>query len=120
PKVQLLIAAIRGEVVGYLWCRIVFDTVDVVSLFHREILVPEWRGKGIGTALLRHAESLLGAFAGTRPHGESFVFRSNVSASERESVERLQREGYTVENSMLELVLNDLSDLPEPVVPDDI
>lgn len=46
-----LVAEEQGEVVGYLMARFDSDLTDIIRLG----LHPQWQGKGIGRALLRHA-----------------------------------------------------------------
>jgi GNAT superfamily N-acetyltransferase len=72
-------------------------------------VVPQWRGKGIGTALLRWAEARArGMDRGCAAPGE---LAANASDGEQSAIELLQNEGYQLRFLSPELA-HDLAELP--------
>ncbi len=117
PARQMLMAEIRGRLVGYAWIRSWAAADGRWVLFHRLMIAPEWRGKGIGAALMHWAEQALIEIAKQRPPGTPAMLRSDIYSTERETVARLEAAGYRVGHSDVELTLPSLTDLPEPITP---
>lgn len=114
PRVQMLIAEVGALPVGYTWIRVWAQDERTWVCAHRSHLLPDWRGKGIGTAMLSWAEDLLAAIAANRPTGVDAFYRSATYDTERETVARLESAGYALGNSTDDMALDDLSGLPEP------
>ncbi len=118
PQRQMLLAEARGRLIGYVWIRAWQAADGSWILFHRVLIHPEWRGKGIGIALMRWAESALAEIARQRPPGTPALLRTDVYSTERETVARLDAAGYQLGHSDVELALAALDELPESVAPD--
>ncbi|MFO7322971.1 MAG: GNAT family N-acetyltransferase [Chloroflexota bacterium] len=114
PARQVLIAEVSGSIVGYQWIRSWAQADGSWTLYHRGLLLPEWRGKGIGTALLGWAETVLGMAALFRPSGVVARFVTAVTTDERETVTRLEAAGYAVENTVIEMQLVNLMTIEPP------
>ncbi len=65
-------------------------------------VLPKWRGRGIGTELLRWGEAAAREMAVGRP-GERFEFAGNASATERDSAALLLDAGYRPAYTVLEM-----------------
>jgi ribosomal protein S18 acetylase RimI-like enzyme len=68
-------------------------------------VVPEWRGKGIATAMLRRAEDQIRRLAATEHPGKRAEFAANASSTEHEATELLLHEGYRAAYTLLEMGL---------------
>jgi ribosomal protein S18 acetylase RimI-like enzyme len=82
-------------------------------------VLPESRGRGIGTALLRWGEDLARELAAGRP-GERFEFAGNASATERDSASLLLDAGYRPAYTVLEMGFDPAFRLPRVPLPDGI
>src|SRR3990172_7589565 len=101
PYQDMIFAEVYGEVVGYgrLWWEMNYDG-DWLG-FHFAFLAPDWRRKGIGTAMLHFSEGRLRRIAaGLLAEGEIAestprFFDVEVSATEVGREALLTKEGYT-------------------------
>src|SRR5258708_8652859 len=57
-------------------------------------VVPQWRGRGLGTAMLHWAEERIRALANEHPTNGKGVFGANASSTEKTATELLLNEGY--------------------------
>jgi mycothiol synthase len=95
PLQDCLIVEVDGQVIGYTW--VTWWTEHSVELFlPLGWLVPEWRRKGIGRALLRWQEQRLRQIAQTQPTTKSCVFGGNAGETQPGNRALLLSEGYTV------------------------
>lgn len=117
PGVQMLMAEVDSALVGYAWIRSWALGDGTWVLYHNVQLLPEWRGYGIGQALLGWAEDVLGFAATHRPTGTPAIFRADVYSTEPEAIDRLKAAGYEVEQTTLEMALHTLDHLPSPQIP---
>jgi mycothiol synthase len=117
PEHQMLMVDVFHQLVGYAWIRCWAQDESTCVCYHRAHLLPEWRGKGIDTAMLRWAEDELAFIASHRPEGVSAVYRTGVASAEREAVAHLEAAGYTVANRVIEMARDLQADLPTPALP---
>lgn len=78
-------------------------------------VLPEWRGRGIGTVLLHEGEARARRMAAADHPGEPFELAGNASSTEKESTALLLNEGYYVGYTVVELQLRDGN--PPPISP---
>jgi mycothiol synthase len=78
-------------------------------------VLPAWRGKGIGTAMLHWGEQTARRLAAEEHPGESFEFAANASSTQPEATALLLHEGYSAGYTVLEMGL-DWTEMP-PVRP---
>jgi len=112
---QWLVAEVEEQVVGYSemdWWPEEDGTWVYLTLGW---VLPEWRGKGIGTAMLHWAEDRFRGLAAAQHRNEKGEFAANASSTETEATALLLHEGYRAGYTVLELGL-DLS-LPLPTAP---
>ncbi|HYF65657.1 MAG TPA: GNAT family N-acetyltransferase [Herpetosiphonaceae bacterium] len=102
---DLLLATVEGQVVGYvhvLW-RWTEESGTRVYL-HLGYLLPEWRGKGIGTAMLMRAQNRIRELvASERPAGP-IMLATNVSSTEREADALMRKAGYIAVRRLSDMV----------------
>lgn len=113
-----LIAQINTDVVGY--CRFEPWHEDDGTHVYLNLgwVLPAWRGKGIGTAMLHWVEerSRRAATADHYPH-DRCEFAANASSTENEATALLVHEGYHVGYTAIELGLDSTTPLPAPAAP---
>jgi ribosomal protein S18 acetylase RimI-like enzyme len=116
PYTDMLFAEIGDQVVAYnraFWYQ-EEDGPRIYTVFG--FLLPEWRRKGIGTAMFRWGEARLRQIAAEHPQGERF-FQSFVSEGEKGTIALLEKHGYQPVRYGFDMV-RDLSEpFPEAPLP---
>ena len=112
-----LVAEVSGQVVGH----------SAIESWHEEDgrwvylilgwVLPEWRGSGIGTAMLHWGEHRSRQLAANEHPGEPFEFAGNASRTELASAALLLHEDYTLAYTDLEMDLDPSAPLPECPLP---
>src|SRR5437868_22700 len=104
-----LVAQVEDEVIGY--SRILWWTEDDGMWVYLTVgwVVPDWRGKGIGTAMLHWAESRIRELAKEHPNEGKWEYASNASSTEKEATALLQAEGYHAAYTVMDMALTDFS-----------
>lgn len=117
PYRDVLMAEIEGRLIGY--NRVTWEQEEQGDRLYVHIgyLVPEWRERGIGRAMLRHSERRLRHIAaGHNAQGPCF-FSTWARDSQTGLVSLLDSEGYDPVRRFYEMT-RDLDDLPEAPMPD--
>lgn len=117
---DILIAEIEGEVVGYndVLLRWTEET-GLRAYLHQGYLLPRWRGRGIGGALLRWSQARIAEIAVAEGAPASRTLATNVSSTEREADALIQGDGYRDVHRLSDMVLQPLRVLPPlPLLPD--
>jgi GNAT superfamily N-acetyltransferase len=96
PTQDCLFAEVDGKVIGYTWLAWWEERNGTKLYLHLGWLVPEWRRKGIGRALLRWQEQRLRQIAQTQPATKPCVFGGNADETQPGNRALLLSEGYTV------------------------
>jgi ribosomal protein S18 acetylase RimI-like enzyme len=94
PYKDMLFAAVNGQVVGYNRCTWWEETEGNLIYLQFGFLLPEWRRKGIGRAMLRHAEDRLKEVASEHSIEKPRFFESFASDTEKGAEALLLSEGY--------------------------
>ena len=114
----VLVAEVDGAVIGYTWLEWWTETTSVRLFLSQAALLPEWRGRGIGTAMLGWAEARLRAVAvGQAETGPAF-FGANATETEADDAALLHDAGYQPAFTMTELERSDLDAPRETVLPE--
>ncbi|GHO63659.1 putative acetyltransferase, GNAT [Ktedonobacter sp. SOSP1-52] len=100
PLQDCLIVEVDGLVIGYTWLAW-WSEPDVELFLHLGGLVPEWRRKGIGRALLRWQEQRLRQIAQAHPTEKPYVFGGNADETQPGNRALLLSEEYTVAFTMV-------------------
>jgi len=103
PLQDCLIVEVNGQAIGYTW--LVWWSEPAVELFlHLGCLVPQWRRKGIGRALLRWQEQRLRQIARMRPTTKPCMFGGNADETQPGNRALLLSEGYTVAFTIVRMI----------------
>lgn len=78
-------------------------------------VLPEWRGKGIGTAMLHWTEDRIRQLAAAEHPGDKIELAANASSTETEATALLLHEGYHAVYTVLDMVLD--ASTPAPAHP---
>lgn len=118
PFKDVIVAEVCGKIVGYArgWWEI--DTNSGQLYHHNGFLVPEWRRKGIGGAMLIWMEDRLREIAETHPPDHGKIFQVNVSQFQKGISAMLERAGYQPARSFYEMVRPSLDEIVEFSLPD--
>ncbi|MEO7908730.1 MAG: GNAT family N-acetyltransferase [Roseiflexaceae bacterium] len=110
---DLLLAEIDNQIVGYNHVFWHWAEVTGVRVYlHLGYLLPQWRGKGIGSCMLHWAQQRIRVIAANeQSHGET-TFATNVSTTEREADTLMQHEQYTAVRRLSDMVLQPLNQSP--------
>ena len=84
---------------------------------HLGRVVPDWRGRGLGTALLHWAEDRIRTIASEHPTQGKGVFGANASSTETTATELLFNEGYQRVYTSAQMDYTDFGTLTEPHLP---
>jgi len=118
PYRDMIFTEVNGQVIGYgrvFWEKL-GEGIWVYSSFCN--LRPEWREKGIGTAMLRYNESRQRQIAFEHPQDGSRYYQSWAADTEKGTIALLESQGYQPVRYELEM-LRDLSEpFPEAPLPE--
>ena len=118
PYQDMIFAEIRGEVTGYArgWWWDDGESSRIYGIVG--FLVPAWRRKGIGSAMLRWMEEHLRTVAEAQPAERAQFFEVSASQSQQGLSFLLERAGYLPVRHFYEMVRPDLEDIPDLSLPD--
>lgn len=112
-----LVAQIGGRAVGYsrIGCWPEADGTWVYLTLGW--VLPEWRGRGIGTAMLHWTEDCIRRLAAAQHPNEKSEFAANANSTEKEATALLLHEGYRAVYTVLEMGLDAAVAVPAHPLP---
>jgi len=119
PFQDMILAEMNGKVIGYSrgsWF-IEENTGSYLYTFGG-FLVPEWRRKGIGTAILQWIENRMREVSAGHPSDRSKFFQVFLSQYETARAALLEKHDYTPIRYFHEMVRPTLLDIPEFALPE--
>lgn len=116
PQTDMLFAEMDGEVIGYnrVWWDRQEDGVYTYGVVG--FLRPDWRRKGIGSAMLKHAEARLRQIAAAHEPGPRF-FQTGANDSELGLQALLESQGYQPARYFVEMTRDINEPLPDAPMP---
>ena len=115
---NVLLAEVAGQVIAHgrlEWWSSYEGGVETRVYLIRAWVLPAWRGRGLGTALLHWGEGRARVLNAGGPRGE---FAANASEGEADARWLLEDEGYRLFFLSPELAYDDLTALPPAVTPE--
>lgn len=103
---------VDGDVIAFQNMRVDPQVTGTFCCIHYGYVLPEWQGRGIGRALIRHAEQVLRTFAAQHPPQAPKYFQSYTQSIQLGLSNLLEQEGYQIERYFYEMVRPNLDDLP--------
>lgn len=104
PLQDCLIAEVDSKMIGYTWLDWWSEADGTQLYLHLGWLVPQWRRKGIGRAILHWQEQRLRQIASTHQAPGPFVFGGNADETQPGNRALLLSEGYQVAFTRVEMV----------------
>ena len=117
PYQDMVFVEVDGQTVGY--GRVYWEKKVEGSLIYGQVgfLLPQWRGRGIGRALLGYGERRLREIASTHAPGEPRFFQIVAMGTETAKARLLARAGYAPARHFFEMVRPDLENIPDLPLP---
>lgn len=118
PTKDVLIVELNGETIGY--CQICWWTEnDGTWLYlHVGYLVPEFRGKGIGTVMISWCEDRIREITKDHQTNGKAMFGGNASSTEKDKIQLLLDHGYKSVFTQVEMEFSDFTLLKNNSLPD--
>jgi Acetyltransferases len=114
---DVVMVEVNGELVGYKRVMWEVELDGTRTYTHFGFLLPEWRGKGIGTALVRHSEARLREIASAHPDTGPRWFSSWAWDATPTMHDVLLHEEYTPVRYGYNMVRPDLENIPDLPLP---
>jgi mycothiol synthase len=116
PFKDIIVAEVFGKIIGYArgWWE---NDINSERIYHHNgFLIPEWRRKGIGHAMLFWVESHFSELANSH-HGNARSFQANVTQFQEGTSIMLQRAGYQPIRYFYEMARPTLNNIVEFSLP---
>jgi len=117
PTTDMIMAEVGGEMVGYgrgWWT----EEPPAMHLYrHNGFLLPKWRRKGIGLAMLTWIENRLKVISGIHPSESEKHLQVSVSQFQVGTAILLERAGYQPVRYFYQMVRSNLNDIPDYPLP---
>jgi len=117
PYEDMVFAEVDGQVIGYNRIDWRMEVEGNRIYRHFGFLLPEWRRKGIGGAMLRQAERRIRQITAVHPGGIPCFYESFAADSEVGCEALLRSEGYAPFRHSLRMVRSNLEDIPSCPLP---
>lgn len=117
PQKDAMFIQIGSQVVGYLEVGWRQESEGSRIYHHEGYLLPPWRRKRIGTAMLGIAEERLRHIASGHPDDGPRLFRAWAEDKQAGKLALLSACGYVPERYFFEMVRDSMDDLPEASLP---
>lgn len=118
PYTDMLFAEVNGEVIGYQ--RVWWEKLnDGVTLTYSSVgfLLPEWRRKGIGTAMYQHAEERMRQIAAAHTGPETKLLSIWANGTAEGLIALLESQGYKAARYFFEMTRAINEPLPDAPLP---
>lgn len=118
PYRDILLAEVNNRVVGY-GCARWFEE-ESGNLIYNSLgcVMPQWRRRGIGRAILHHNQAHLREIAAEHSQDQPHLFEAVAAKPQVEATGLLLSEGYKPEVYFADMVRPDLEDIPDLPMPE--
>ncbi len=103
PSSDIRLWQVNGRTVGYNKIEWWIENDGTWLYLHLGWLLPEYRGKGIGTKMLQWSQNRIREIAQNHSTNNKAVFGSNATSTEKEATKLLLNDGYKKVFSMVEM-----------------
>jgi mycothiol synthase len=120
PFADMVMAEVAGEMVGYVRGWWEQESPFIYLYKHVGAILPAWRRKGIGRAMLGWMDEHLRTIAEAHPHEAKKYFQVSVSQFQEGEAKLLESAGYQPARYFLEMVRPDLENIPDFPLPEGV
>lgn len=106
-----------GEVIAYKTVRRVPEVDGAIRYSHHGFVLPEWKGRGIGRAMIRHSENVLREMASQDSADAPKFFQTFVQSVQTALIHLLEQEDYAPTRYFYEMLRPNLENIPEYALP---
>lgn len=115
---DLVLIEVNGELIGYKRVSFYVELDGQRIYEHFGFLHPDWQGKGIGSALVKHSEARIRELAATHPDTGSKWYSAFILEKQTNLKEILEREGYQIVRYGYSMVRPNLENIPDVPMPE--
>ena len=109
-----------GEPIAYKSLRAVPEADGAIRYAHHGFILPEWKRRGIGRAMIRHSEDVLRARAANDPADAPKFFQTFLQSVQTELAHLLEQEGYVPTRYFYEMLHPNLKEIAHYELPSGI
>ncbi len=120
PYRDMIFAEVAGEMIGYSRGWWTDESAPGLTYIHNGFLVPEWRRKRIGSAMLGWMERRLREIASTHPAELEKVYQVNATQFQQGTAALLKQAGYLPARHYSLMVRQNLEDIPDLPLPEGV
>jgi mycothiol synthase len=106
-----------GEVIAYKNLRGYPEASGTYCYNHHGFILPEWKGRGIGRAMIRHSEQVAREIAKRHPADAPKFFQVFIESKQTDLASLLDQEGYVTERYFYQMLRPNLANIPEYELP---
>ncbi len=107
----------NGELIAYKTLRGYAEANGMYCYNHHGYVLPAWKERGIGRAMIRHSENVLRELATKHPADASKFFQVFIESAQTDLENLLQAEGYTPARYFYEMTRPNLENIPQHELP---
>lgn len=115
---NMLVATVNAQVIAFVRVGWWLEEDGTWLYLHIGRVVPEWRGQGLGTALVHWAEQRLYTLAADHPTNGKGTYGANASSTETTATKLLLNEGYAVYYTSAQMEFIDFPSLRTQQLPE--
>lgn len=117
PHRDMLFVEVEGRLVGF--SQVYWEDASHTGLLyvHESFLIPNWRRKGIGGAMLNFNERRLRQIASSHSSEQTRFFQAEATANQIGKTCLLEQAGYGAVRYFCEMVRKDLENIPDCPLP---
>ena len=117
PEKDIIVVESEEKIIGYGTVGWWEEAAGTYLYLHQGFVLPEWRHKGIGNNLLKKLQERIKEIAKDHPTKSKAVCGANASSSEKETLQLLEKDGYKIVWSQVEMEFTDFNKLTDLEVP---
>lgn len=117
PYKDMLFSEVDGQVIGFnrVWWELEYNGEYIYTLVGT--VLPEWRCKGIGTAMLHHSEDRIRKISSEHPSEPHKFFQSWASEKEVDFLNMMNKENYQIIRYFIKMTRPISDPIPEAPMP---